>query len=163
MNRLLLFVLTLVACKPAAERHSEPTATASTSATSAPAVMVPAPTFSIIPVAPAPPAGLIQVTIPMWLKMLEDGQDADFLQQAAVATETQKLLDHQSMSEIVRDFKAKRHAAVVKILTAAQTATPAQITTEGTRALVRFRLAGDKDATFVIDGGHVMLKDVYGR
>jgi hypothetical protein len=164
MNRSLVVVVVVVAitvaCKPSTTTPGDPAA----SATASSPVAVPAPTVSTEPIVPADPVGLVQVSIPRWLAMLRAGLDGDFLRDAALTEETEKLLEHQSISELVNDFEAKRHATVVKTLEGVAAArAPAAVTTDGTRTVVRFRMAGGGDATFVVDDGHVRVKGLYGR
>lgn len=166
MKRLIVLAM-LVACKrPTGDRPDPtvvvtvpppPSAIATTADPTATATAAP----TVSPNAPSKEeaVALVQSTVPKWLTMLKAGKDEDFIDDAVVPEDMEKLLKGQTKGELVKDFKADKHDKVVKMLTTIQHETPTKVGQRGDRAMVRYEVRGEKDVNFVVYGGRVHIKN----
>lgn len=165
MKRLIIVALLAVACKRPTGDRPDPTvvvtvppppsaiaATTDPTATAAPTVSPNAPSKEEA-------VALVQSTVPRWLTMLKTGKDEDFIDDAVVPEDMEKLVKGQTKGELVKDFKADKHDKVVKMLTAIQHETPTKVGQKGERAMVRYQVRGEKDVNFVVFGGHVYIRN----
>jgi len=106
------------------------------------------------------PIAQIRETIPRWLDLLSRGQDEQFLDEAIVPEQLEKVLGSRSKAQLVVAFKEDKHDGVVKVLTRVRDAKPRAVRQEGARAYVEFE--GDRESrhiTFVVEGAHVWIEN----
>jgi hypothetical protein len=126
---------------------------------------MPTPSSTAAPTASAATSGSpsaaverVQAVVPHFLKLLAKGDDSRFIDEAVNPEDAAKLFAHQPKAELVKEFKADKHEAVVHMLDEVLGATPKKIREENGHYLVTYA-PKQKDVTFVVIGPHVYIQN----
>jgi hypothetical protein len=133
----------------------------------------PSPTVSIAPLptpvvasatptaraTPQTPADRVQAILPRWIGLLQEHNEAAFIDEAVVPEELEKVLDGKSKADLVAEFRGEKSEQVAVLLRGIRGVPPTSVREEGSEVLVTYEQPNTKNVTFVVRGDKVFIKN----